>query len=756
MYLEGIYDCIMERFETIIIIGGEEFCVNSKSSNNARVKLKRLFYKDVTVRLSTTDNDVTKIVNHGLVQAGDCGQHCVEDVLRAMLENRMETEREYLERVVENSIVMRILCDELQKCVTDVSMFENEKAHIMKYYKDSYKKRYADFRDYFCREIRKQQEFQCNPDLKCGDLICWAIAKCLIGLTFRTKKESEKKGVSQKDIEKITSLQDELAKIVDSFFGNGSSEKLDDYYVRLWNEYHRVKLRDGDGSIKTEIIETMIIPDIRDERGRKKIEVPFGDGSRIQFIYANSGIGKSHMLKSVVVACTVDYIYANHKELMSKNEITAYERGKYSEIKHYYFGDKCSNKIPVFIQASKFNEVYLIEEDACPRKEIFLGLCNFYEIIANTINSKEDKVIFLIDSLDEIEEDRVKSFNWLLCSMIEKDYRKNQFIITSRFSGRDIHINSIKVMNLKGFDDTTVYQFLDKCSFLETSKKLADFIGSNEYAFELAQNPFMLTAMLDITDGLSVKRILDKITFKIIRLRMNYEMLAMDDKAVRSILSYLAFYYVFLKEDNSVFGKGYIATKILEARDQGLINLTGEDNFVSDEQIKLFANMLSCQSGIIILTSEEGRVKFEFQDELVMCYLAAEFIRNLASAADVPDDYRFTIYRNNKELDKSLIEIDRFFKWLGRHGNRLYTERFCKVINMVIQMDNKSLSVVLLYYMLMCGFMSVERDAMQNLRTFFVEYYEKKYGDNILLERPEEIEQINLLIERFLKITINN
>lgn len=39
------------------------------------------------------------------------------------------------------------------------------------------------------------------------------------------------------------------------------------------------------------------------------------------------------------------------------------------------------------------------------------------------------------------------------------------------------------------------------------------------------------------------------------------------------------------------------------------------------------------------MTKENGRIKFEFQDELVMCYLAAEFVNNLLGVPDIPRSF---------------------------------------------------------------------------------------------------------------------
>lgn len=55
----------------------------------------------------------------------------------------------------------------------------------------------------------------------------------------------------------------------------------------------------------------------------------------MQYVHANSGIGKSYMLRSIIVVCIVDYIYTNHLELMCEDEIRAYKYNKFSDIERF-------------------------------------------------------------------------------------------------------------------------------------------------------------------------------------------------------------------------------------------------------------------------------------------------------------------------------------------------------------------------------------------------------------------------------------
>lgn len=361
----------------------------------------------------------------------------------------------------------------------------------------------------------------------------------------------------------------------------------------------------------------------------------------------------------------------------------------------------------------------------------------------------------MIDSLDEIEERNVNNFNVCLYNLIGQVCEKNPFIITSRFSGRSIHIKEMEYLRLGGFDMDAIHSYLRKCSFLDRSDELKNYIDNNKYAYELAKNPFMLTVMLDTKSNFTVKNILGKITEAIIKRRMNQKVLAMNDDKIRAVLSYLAFYLSFCEEEEAIaLEKIHINNIIKKARDNGiLMSVFGCSLNISDEQIDTFTNTISCQSGIITLTKENGRIKFEFQDELVMCYLAAEFVNNLLGVPDIPKEFYFTIKRGNTAISHNVYEISRFWDNF-RSEDSIVSKRFCQIINLIIQItDNKSYGIALIYYMLLKGFTAVEEEMLTNIKNFFAEYNEKIYGDNDLFREEKDLRQVTTLIDRLFEIS---
>lgn len=152
-----------------------------------------------------------------------------------------------------------------------------------------------------------------------------------------------------------------------------------------------------------------------------------------------------------------------------------------------------------------------------------------------------------------------------------------------------------------------------------------------------------------VVDAENIIEIASKLTsdtYAIVTRRMNQKVLAMNEHEIKAVLSYLAFYISFCEEGEIIaLEKIHISNIIKQARENGLISVSGYSINISDEQIDTFTNTISCQSGIITLINENGRIKFEFQDELVMCYLAAEYINNLSSMfeGDIPAEFYFNI-----------------------------------------------------------------------------------------------------------------
>lgn len=538
-----------------------------------------------------------------------------------------------------------------------------------------------------------------------------------------------------------------------------NKDNLDEYYVKLWLEYHENYItRNGDSSKKAPLINMMVLPDIRDDRDGvigEKLENPFYGRARVQYVHADSGIGKSYMLWSIIVVCIVDYIYTNHLELMCEDEIRAYKDNKFSDIERFYFGNEKKNRIPVYIKAANFNEYGSTDEKDYSEKNLLMLSENYNELNA-VFNFLSDEFLFLIDSLDEIEESNVNNFNVCLYNLIGQVCEKNPFIITSRFSGRSIHIEEMEYLRLGGFDMDAIHSYLRKCWFLNRRDELKNYIDNNEYAYKLAQNPFMLSAMLDIKSEFTVKNILDKITEAIIKRRMSLKVLAMNEDEIRAVLSYLAFYLSFCEEEEVIaLEKIHINNIIKKARDNGLLtSVLGYSVDISDEQIDTFTNTISCQSGIITLIKEGSHIKFKFQDELVMCYLAAEFVDNLPRVADdLPKEFYFTIENGDTAISHNVYEISRFWDNF-RSENSIFSKRFCQIINLIIQITgNKTYGRALIYYMLLKGFTAVEEKRLANIKNFFAEYSEKIYGDKDLFREEKDLRQVTTLIDRLFKIS---
>lgn len=771
MVLDNIYQFLIDKLGRIVIVKGDSNAfevVEPDDEKSGKIRLGRLFYANVVegkIR-DGSDDDANKILTMGIVanRHGASASNCVAEIFRIMLINDMKLEIRYLEDIITNSIIMGIICEDLQDIPpSSKASFESKKKEIMSSYKEIFEYKYELYRKSFIsyiNELNRDNKFCMSDGLSFGAIINASIVECLIELKYNKKETSgdKRNGVKVATLEKLEKMKEKLEELRNYQAVGVNKGNLDEYYVKLWLEYHMEDItRNGDGSKKAPLINMMVLPDIREDRDGirgKKLENPFYGRARVQYVHANSGIGKSYMLRSIIVVCIVDYIYTNHLELMCEDEIRAYKDNKFSDIERFYFGNEKKNRIPVYIKGANFNEYGSTDEKDYSEKNLLMLSENYNELNA-AFNFLSDEFLFLIDSLDEIEERNVNNFNVCLYNLIGQVCEKNPFIITSRFSGRSIHIKEMEYLRLDGFDKDAIHSYLRKCSFLDRSDELKNYIDNNKYAYELAKNPFMLTVMLDTKSNFTVKNILDKITEAIITRRMNQKVLAMDEDKIRAVLSYLAFYLSFCEEEEVIaLEKIHINNIIKEARDNGLLmSVFGYSVDISDEQIDTFTNTISCQSGIITLIKEDSHINFKFQDELVMCYLAAEFVNNLLRVGDdLPKEFYFTIKKGNTAISHNVYEISRFWDNF-RSKDSILSKRFCQIINLIIQITtDRSYGIALIYYMLLKGFTAVEEGMIKNIKNFFAEYNEKIYGDKELFREEKDLRQVTTLIDRLFEI----
>lgn len=768
MVLDNIYQFLMDKLGRIVIIGGDSNAfdvIEPNDKKSGKVRLGRLFYANVVEgKINGNDDDANKILTQGVVanRNGASASNCVEEIFRIMLIDDMKLEIRYLEDVITNSIIMGIICEDLQRIAPSrKNLFEEEKRDVLNNHREIFEYKYELYRKAFIsysNGLNKNNDWNISDKLAFGEVINSSIVECLIGLQYNKKEQTgdRKNGVKRATLEKLKKMKENLERVKNYQNVGVNKDNLDEYYVRLWQKFHMESItRNGDGSIVVPLINVMVLPDIREDVRGKKLDNPFCRNARVQYVRANSGMGKSCMLRSIIVVCIARYVYNNHMELMSEDEIEAYEDNKFSAIEEFYFGAVKKNRIPVYIEAAKFNKYGCNDKRNISGEDLF-SLSENYSELRTAFNTISDEFMFLIDSLDEIEERKVSNFNQCLYNLVGQMCEKNQFIITSRFSGRSIHIKEMQYLRLGGFDKEAIHSYLEKCAFLERSKELKRYIDSNGYAYELAQNPFMLTAMLDTKSNFAVKNFLDKITDAIITRRMNQKVLAMNEHEIKAVLSYLAFYIAFCEEETVALEKIHISNIIKRARENGLISVSGYSINISDEQIDTFTNTISCQSGIITLINENGRIKFEFQDELVMCYLAAEYVNNLSGMVegDIPAEFYFNIENGNAAITHNVYEISRFWDNF-RIDDNICSKRFCQIVNLIIQITaKKSYGIALIYYMLLRGFTTVEEEILANIKTFFVEYSENVYGDNIPFNRKNELMKVTALIDRLFSISI--
>ncbi len=783
MNLTEIYDLLCSNTGTPVIKEkAEKYTVCTEGMNcSQRIKMNRLF---ISVNAEeTNEDDINKIMTSGLVRSKYKGTHYAEDMMRSMLLDDLKSEAAYLEACINDSIVFSV-GNEMGQNAAEISGYELTETQmaavrefVLPKYRQACKDRYEVFKNKLLEYVSTKNisvagspesgeyelstvGFLFGESATCGEIMALLMADIL-------SKVQIAEGIRKSTCDELKNLQEKLSDVIAHNSVNDNTDYGDRYLADVWSKNHASYMRDQDQSLLVDIISTYILPDIREGAGNTnngpdlsaKVDYPFdGKFGRI-YIRAKSGIGKSFLMKGAVISAVYKAIYAQHRELMSERETHACENGEFEKLFTYFYSGKSADRYPVYINASWFNDLSDFVTGKEAAYENILRACESFDELNELLlheKSAPDRMIFFIDSLDELEESVEEEFNASLTSLLNK-YPESVFVFTSRFSGKDVRAENFKDMHLVGFDRGSIENYISKCYFLSerNTSELKTFIKENEYAFELAQNPFMLGAMISVKDfEYSVKKSLDVIINSVIKVRFDRKRLAMTDVEIRAVLAYLAFNTVFINEQGNRLSKSLLCSTLREARDAGLISITGESAHISDEKINAFSDNLSCQSGIINVISDLGRKFFVFQDELVMCYLAAEYLNILSQTNEnsIPQEYVVNI-QNNRMREENIYELFRFTENVINKESSIDKRLFYVVANFLLLMcDKKSVGSTLLYFLIIKGMLSTDDDVLSAVRRCLSDFNEYKFGEAVIFRKRSEIEEVQILIERLLNM----
>lgn len=504
-----------------------------------------------------------------------------------------------------------------------------------------------------------------------------------------------------------------------------------EYYKKVWRKYVYAEIRDEDSHKFREMIDIYVLPKFMSEEGMN-IENPFATPKIRKYILAGSGIGKTKLLESIMLSCAVDEVYKYDSSMLSDNSKEKYENGDYRRVKENLFGITSTSYFPVYIPAKSANE----REYESVIELAVMGETEFFQEMINAAY-KDGKLLILIDSIDELEDSCIKDF-YVKVKGLEKQYPNANIIITSRFTGKVRFPIKCDYIRLASFDEEAITKLITYLLSEESAEKMLKKIMSNSYFFELAKNPYMLTVMLTSLSGEYPCDYLESMVNAIIDRRWVKYDVSMSTEGIKLMLGYMACRFIF--GGQSGVQKNEIIKLFNEAK-QILENILYTDMFVNAEKdIERFINILSCQSGILNVVVQNYTEKYVFQDELVMCYLAAYYFVSMANAKMDADIKK--LWSNAAWV---LDFIDGFSSGetvLSKDGGRVLA------MTMTANILRDTYQWGILYYLIFKGTTSFNEVEKQNIATALMDIVNNSFGMVKIVNRDSG--EARRLIEMYL------
>ena len=370
--------------------------------------------------------------------------------------------------------------------------------------------------------------------------------------------------------------------------------------------------------------------------------------------------------------------------------------------------------------------VYSVVQDGLPIN------ASDYALLAQKIN--EGKTILFLDSFDEIKSTRDRNIFQGIFTKFCANHRNQKFVITSRYCQdlRCFFVLDFYKVYLEAFSDVHISEQARKRI---TDKEVAESafinIKSNDYLWELAQSPIMLSEMLSTMTvsgkPMKVVRYLARITQKIIEQRWKPGDI-LEDEDVALVLGGIAWNHL---RDNSAQMTRNEIINLFQRACKGLASkpidqpLSWSEKYINasfQARATALYNELSVESGILILDDEN--TAFAFQNGLMESYLASLYFFKVLSFcqeefACPQEKIIFQLHENFKEWKFSAPVMNMLviaFDCLKPHQQR-----------------------AVLKYILIRGFFCTDQDERATIVKGVRDLIDKTISDNILNENSTEL-----------------
>ncbi|MCR5735509.1 MAG: hypothetical protein K6G22_12960 [Lachnospiraceae bacterium] len=514
-----------------------------------------------------------------------------------------------------------------------------------------------------------------------------------------------------------------------------SSEKSrTDYYKKLWDNHYRGVVRDqvATGNVR-ELIDYFVVPHIADSKG-ETVSVPFAGNDYHRYIMAGSGFGKSTLLEMLLLCSIVDDMYETDESLLSAN--TRDKLAEYEQIRKALLGEDNKGLFPVFISADaansrQYSDVLELAEGSDTED---------YNTMINEACQAGD-LLFLIDSIDELEADKIDHFLESLKALLER-YKNTRVIFVSRFMGKKTVPFDHDILSIRELKTDDIKRIAESMLSPGEAEKVAARAEHDCYFKTLAKNPFMLITILETKGDRHIHHLLESIVNAIIDRRWDKHHYDISAEDIKLLLGFLACRFVF--ENRSSADLSEIRTCFIKAEDN--LKLYGVSYDVPEKNIEYFLKTLSSQSGILSIINQNHVEKYLFQDDLVMCWLAANYIKKIISESDEIHDREGMggIWANVYWLDRFLRQVSSKDYVLSADAVNV----LAMTLAMCSEHSGQDIQNSILYFLICRDATSLNEEEKNNIASGFENIINNSFGENDItnIESSDSRKLINRIL----------
>lgn len=487
------------------------------------------------------------------------------------------------------------------------------------------------------------------------------------------------------------------------------------YFERLWSLH--VKGHNSRGTRQRELIDYFVLPTVT-QGSDTPSPVRFAQAGIPQFLVAGSGFGKSTLLDMLLLCCLA--------EPLSKRDPQAIAPGKaakYAALRDTLFGPDCPPLFPVFLSSDCANSgsvspaLKLAEGSALPEFEVMVASAH-----------RKGRLLFLIDSLDEVTADRAKDYFPAVAAML-RDYPNARVVLASRYLGKQVLPFEYDLLSLGALPRESI-QAIAKAILPQDADRFLGELEANRYLLRLAQNPFMLLTILDFPSARLVHRLLGAIVDAVIRQRWDKHSYNISDEDLKLLLGFLACKFIFTGKDSASLPE--IRQYFAGAGEN--LTLYGVPYEVPKQNIEYFLKTLSSQSGILNIVSKDTKEVYDFQEPLVMCWLAANYLKTLIGQSEEIQDGS-----GPNDIAANVCWLDQFIRSLSPKERCLsQTAVHTLVLTLVMHSDGgRTIQKSILTYLLCRDAVSLHVPERAAIAEGYRDILENAFGENEIANRPD-------------------